>query len=53
MRAGVGTLIFGLVLLGAGIAVTVLSEQVVAFGAIGVGLYYAIKGVVLIARQSR
>jgi hypothetical protein len=52
VKPGFLHLILGLVLLGGGIAITVLSEQVVAWGAIAVGLYYAIKGVVLLARKT-
>jgi len=51
VRPGFTHLILGLVLLGGGIAITVLSEQVVAWGAIVVGAYYAIKGVVLLSRR--
>ena len=50
MRPGLGTLLFGLALLGGGVAVTVFSEKVVWFGAIGAGLWYAIKGVVILSR---
>ncbi len=51
MRPGFTHLILGIVFLGGGIAVTVLSEQVIAYGAIVVGLYYCIKGVVLLSRR--
>lgn len=51
MRAGFAQLALGLILLGGGIAVTVLSDRVVAWGAVVVGAYYAVKGVVRLARS--
>ena len=52
MRTGVGRIIFGIVLLGAGIAVTMLSTQVYWWGAIVVGIYYTISGIVMALRRT-
>jgi hypothetical protein len=52
MRPGLGHLLAGLVLLGGGVAVTLLSDRVVAYGAILVGAYYAIRGAVILGRRS-
>jgi len=53
MRPGLGHLLFGLVLLAAGAAVTVLSEQVVWYGAIVVGVIEVLRGIVLLVRTRR
>jgi hypothetical protein len=50
MRPGLGTLLFGLALLAGGIAVTVLSERVAWYGAILVGIWYSVKGVMILSR---
>ena len=44
MRPGMGVLIFGIVLLVAGVAVTVLSTNAVWYGAIIVGLINIVRG---------
>lgn len=53
MRVGTGHLLFGIVVLGAGIAVTLLSEQVVAYGAIIVGAIEILRGCYHLVRGAR
>ena len=50
MRGGVGHIVFGAVLLAAGIAVTMMSEQVFWWGAIVVGLFEMVRGIVIALR---
>ena len=50
MRPGVGHLVVGVLLLGGGIAVTVMSEAVVWYGAIVVGLIEIARGTFLLLR---
>jgi hypothetical protein len=50
MRGGVGHIVFGVVLLGAGLAVTMMSEQVFWWGAIVVGIIEIIRGIVITLR---
>ena len=53
MRPGLGHLLIGVVLLGGGIAITVLSHRVVLYGAIAVGAFEIVRGIyVLIKGQS-
>lgn len=50
MRPGVGHLVVGVLLLGGGIAVTVMSEAVVWYGAIVVGVIEVARGTFLLLR---
>ncbi len=50
MRSGVSHILFGVLLLGAGIAVTTMSEQVFWWGAIVVGIIEIIRGIVISLR---
>jgi len=50
MRPGVGHLVVGVLLLGGGIAVTVMSEAVVWYGAIVVGVIEIARGTFLLLR---
>lgn len=45
MRPGVGWIIAGVALLGAGIAVSMLSNAVVWYGAIIVGIIWIVRGI--------
>jgi hypothetical protein len=51
MRSGVGHIVFGAVLLAAGLAVTLLSEQVFWWGAIAVGIFELVRGIVMALRS--
>ena len=51
MRPGMGHLIVGVVLLGAGVIVTVMSEAVVWYGAIVVGVIEIGRGIFYLARS--
>ncbi|HEX7662963.1 MAG TPA: hypothetical protein VF407_00555 [Polyangiaceae bacterium] len=53
MRHGVVRLILGLLLLGGGLAATFLMDGVYWWGAIAVGAYYIIHGIVIMVRASR
>lgn len=53
MRHGVVRVILGLLLLGGGLAATFLMDGVYWWGAIGVGIYYIIRGGVIMARAAR
>jgi hypothetical protein len=50
MRPGVGHIVFGAVLLAAGLAVTMMSDQVFWWGAIAVGIFEMIRGIVYVLR---
>ena len=50
MRSGVGHIVFGAILLVAGLAVTMMSEQVFWWGAILVGIIEIIRGIVMALR---
>jgi hypothetical protein len=45
VRPGVGWIIAGVALLGVGVAVTMMSSQVVWYGAIVVGVIWIVRGV--------
>jgi hypothetical protein len=51
MRPGVGHIVFGGVLLAAGLAVTMMSDQVFWWGAILVGIIEIIRGIVYLLRS--
>jgi uncharacterized membrane protein HdeD (DUF308 family) len=51
MRPGVGSIVFGVALLGAGITVTLLSHAVVWWGAILVGIYWIVRGIFRVAKK--
>jgi len=50
MRSGVGHIVFGVILLVAGLAVTYMSDQVFWWGAIVVGIIEIIRGIVYALR---
>ncbi len=50
MRSGVSHIIFGVILLGAGVAVTMMSQEVYWWGAIVVGVIEIIRGIVISLR---
>lgn len=50
MRAGVSHIVFGVILLGAGLAVTMMSDQVYWWGAIAVGAFEIVRGIVIALR---
>lgn len=52
MRPGLGTLIFGIVLLVAGLAVTFMSDAVFWYGAIVVGIINIVRGGIQLARSA-
>jgi hypothetical protein len=52
MRPGVTQLVMGVLLLGAGIAVTVLSTQVFWYGAIVVGVIQIARGAYMLLRSA-
>lgn len=52
MRPGMGHLLVGLALLGAGTAVTLLSDAVHWYGAFVVGAIEVIRGIVILGRGS-
>lgn len=52
MRPGSGHLLFGVVALTFGLVVTRLSEQIVAYGAMGVGALEIVRGLVHLRRGS-
>lgn len=51
MRPGAGWLIAGVALLGAGIAVTFLSNAIAWYGAIIVGAIWIVRGIVMLAKS--
>jgi hypothetical protein len=51
MRPGLGHLLFGIILLAAGIGVTLYSEVVYWYGAIIVGAIEILRGLFLLARS--
>ena len=51
MRPGVSQLVMGVVLLGAGVAVTVFSTQVFWYGAIVVGVIQIARGAFMLLRS--
>jgi hypothetical protein len=53
MRPGLGHLLIGIVLLGGGIAITVLSHRVVLYGAIAVGAFEIIRGIYVLIKGNR
>ena len=52
MRAGFSHIVFGVLLLGAGIAVTTMSDHVYWWGAIAVGVIEIVRGIVVALRAS-
>ncbi len=50
MRPGMGHLLIGVVLLGGGIAITVLSGRVVMYGAMAVGAFEIIRGIYVLIK---
>ncbi len=50
MRAGVSLIVFGVVLVGAGLAVTMMSDHVFWWGAIVVGIIEIVRGIVIALR---
>ena len=50
MRSGVSHIIFGVILLVAGVAVTMMSQEVYWWGAIVVGVIEIIRGIVISLR---
>jgi hypothetical protein len=52
MRPGVGWIIAGVVLLGAGIAVSMASNAVVWYGAIIVGIIWIVRGVYRLVKSA-
>jgi hypothetical protein len=50
MRAGLSHIVFGVLLLGAGIAVTTMSDHVYWWGAIAVGVIEMTRGIVIALR---
>ena len=52
MRAGVGHIIFGAILLAVGLYVTMTSQQVHWWGAIIVGVIEIIRGIVIALRRT-
>ena len=50
MRAGVSHIFFGVLLLGAGLAVTMMSDKVYWWGAIAVGIIEIVRGIVIALR---
>jgi hypothetical protein len=51
MRPGFGALVFGIALLGLGIGVTLLSKAVYWYGAIIVGIYWIVRGIITLAKK--
>ena len=52
MRPGVGWIIAGVALLGAGVAVSMFSNVVVWYGAIVVGIIWIVRGIHRLAKSS-
>lgn len=50
MRPGMGSMIFGAVLLALGVGVTMFSGHVIWYGAILVGLYRLVRGATTLSR---
>lgn len=44
MKPGMGSLLFGVAMLGVGVAVTMFSEHVIWYGAILVGIHRIVRG---------
>ena len=53
MRPGVSQLVMGVLLLGAGVGVTLLSTQVFWYGAIVLGIVQIVRGLFLLLRSPR
>jgi hypothetical protein len=49
MKPGMGSILFGVVLLVGGIAVTMFSGHVIWYGAIIVGLYRIVRGAIVLS----
>jgi len=52
MKPGLGVLIFGIVLLVAGVGVTLFSGQVIWYGAMIVGVINVVRGIVTLSRNN-
>lgn len=52
MRPGVSHIVYGVLLLGAGIAVTTMSDHVYWWGAVAVGIIEIVRGIVIALRAT-